>query len=55
MVVVSNACVIYIFYCINIFIDTHYVTDHPMANVAIVILLFIFYVLKSPKDDQADG
>ena len=52
---VSNACVICIFYCLKFFIDMHFITDHPMTNVAIVILLFIFDVLKSPEDDQVDG
>jgi hypothetical protein len=53
MVVVM--CVIYIFCCLKIFVDMHFVTDHPLANVAIVILLFMFYVFKSPEYDQVDG
>jgi hypothetical protein len=48
-------CVIYTFYCLKIFIDMHFVTDHLMANVAIMILLFMFFMFKSPKDEQVDG
>lgn len=48
-------CVIYIFYCLKIFIDMNFVSDLPMADVASMILLFMFYMFKSPEDDQVDG
>ena len=57
MVVLSNVCdiYIYIYLLFRLFIDMHFETDHPMGVGAIMILLFMFYMLKSPEDDQVDG